>query len=165
VKRWKQRLSAVVADRMRGMDGPFDRAEWGDAEMTAEQLTAALGKHEAHRTATSDINGEIVSMGCLDCNETIFHSEVQREGGSLKVLGGSHLRVLTEPPEGAAMTETEHNIEIQELGGAWQRGHALMQATCTCGWQGKRDFVPREVVEAEARRHIASGPPIRRVDD
>lgn len=53
------------------------------------------------------------------------------------------------------MTDAEHSISIQELGGAWQRDQPLLQATCSCGWEGKRDFMPRDVAEADARQHLA----------
>lgn len=55
------------------------------------------------------------------------------------------------------MTEqAEHQIKIVDLGGAWQRSHPLLQATCTCGWKGKRDFQSNEAAEAEAKRHLDS---------
>jgi hypothetical protein len=55
------------------------------------------------------------------------------------------------------MTEQiEHRVEVNVFRGAWQRSHRLVQASCTCGWEGKRDFVPHDVAEAEARRHLAS---------
>jgi hypothetical protein len=55
----------------------------------------------------------------------------------------------------ASPDETEHKVRVEDLGGVWGQSDHTMQATCSCGWQGKRDFMPREVAEAEARRHLA----------
>lgn len=54
---------------------------------------------------------------------------------------------MTERPD------SEHHIELITLP-TWQGGN-FHQVSCGCGWQSQR-VADREVVEAEARRHVAS---------
>jgi hypothetical protein len=45
----------------------------------------------------------------------------------------------------------EHSIEFVAIP-TWQAG-TIHQARCECGWKGER-LTDREVVEAEAQRHL-----------